>query len=268
MKLVVCVKQVPDSSDIRWTEKNTMQREGMEAIINPFDEFALETALRIKEQIPDVEITTISMGPMQAVDMLKRTIAHGADKAVLLSDKKFAGADTYATSKTLAYAIKKEIPDFDLIICGQFATDGDTGQTGPAMATFLNIPQITYVKNVVVENNTLFFEKETETHIEKLKLNSPGLICTLKTDFYLRPALIDGYRKAAKSDVKILSAADIEIPFEEIGFKGSPTCVSKAFRPEVKQQGEFVKRANSTEYAMFLNDKVKELKERFLINEQ
>ncbi len=267
MKIVVCIKQVPDCADITWTEKNTMQREGMESIINPFDEFALETALRIKDSIPFTEITVISMGPNQAVDMLQRALAHGADKAILLSDKKFAGADTFATAKTLAAGIKKEIPDFNLIICGQFATDGDTGQTGPAMATILNIPQITYVKNVFVENGELVFERETECCIEKYSLASQGLICTLKSDYYLRPALIEGFIKASENEVKLVSASDIELDIEEMGFKGSPTCVSSAFRPETKQSGEQVKLNSAKEYAAFLNNKVQELKERFAINE-
>jgi len=267
LKIAVCIKQVPDSADIKWTEKNTLQREGMESVINPFDEFALETALIIKDNIPDTEITAVSMGPNQAEDMLKRAIAHGIDKAVLLSDKKFAGSDTYATAKTLACGIKHAVPDFDLIICGQYATDGDTGQTGPALATFLDVPQITYVKNILFENGNLYFEKETECSVEKLKFNTAGVVCVVQSDSYLRPALIDGFRKASKTEVVKLSAQDIGINPEETGFKGSPTYVSKAFRPEVKKTCEFVERPNPEEYVQFLNDKVNELKERFMINE-
>ena len=175
MKIVVCIKQVPDSADIKWTENNTLRREGMEAVINPFDEFALETALRIKDAIPDTEITAVSMGPNQAEDMLKRAIAHGVDNAVLLSDRKFAGSDTFATARTLALGIKKAVPDFDFIICGQFATDGDTGQTGPALATFLDVPQITYVKDFAVENNELFSSILVITPLRPTKWSCPTM---------------------------------------------------------------------------------------------
>lgn len=142
MKILVCIKQVPDTTDIKWTENNTIQREGVESIINPYDIYAIEEALKLKKIISDTEITVLTMGPQQATEMLKKAIAVGCDKGVLISDKKFAGADTYATSTTLAAAIKSKFADFDLIICGQFAIDGDTAQTGPSIAEKLNIPQI------------------------------------------------------------------------------------------------------------------------------
>ena len=132
MKILVCIKQVPDTTDIKWTENNTIQREGVESVINPFDVYALEEALKLKRSLENVEITALTMGPSQAVDMLKKAIAIGCDKGVLISDRKFAGADTYATGKTIAAAIKSKLSDFDLIICGQFAIDGDTAQTGPS----------------------------------------------------------------------------------------------------------------------------------------
>ena len=147
MKILVCIKQVPDTTEIKWTENNTMQREGVESIINPYDVYALETALKIKKST-DAEITVLTMGPNQAEDILRKSLAIGCDNAILLSDKKFAGADTYATGKTIAAAIKSKLPDFDLIICGQFAIDGDTAQTGPTIASNLFIPQATYVKEV------------------------------------------------------------------------------------------------------------------------
>ena len=126
MKIALCIKQVPDTSDIKWTEHNTIQREGVESIINPYDVYALEAALQIKNTCKDVEITALTMGPLQAEDMLKKAIAVGVDNGALITDKKFAGADTYATGKTLANAIKTAVPDFNIIICGQFAIDGDT----------------------------------------------------------------------------------------------------------------------------------------------
>lgn len=143
MKIVVCIKQVPDTTEIKWTENNTIQRDGVESIMNPYDVWALETALKIKKSRDDVSITAITMGPNQAVDMLKKAVALGADEAILLSDKKFAGADTYATGRTLSKAIAEKADDFDLIVCGQFAIDGDTAQTGPSIASRLNLPQVT-----------------------------------------------------------------------------------------------------------------------------
>jgi electron transfer flavoprotein beta subunit len=138
MHIVVCIKQVPDTQDIKWTEKGTMIREGVESIMNPFDEYALESALKLKDIYPDTKITVVSMGPPQANDIIRTAIAKGADAGLLVSDRKFSGSDTQATSVTLSSAIKKMLPDFDLIVCGQFAIDGDTAQTGPSMAQHLN----------------------------------------------------------------------------------------------------------------------------------
>ena len=118
MKIIVCIKQVPDTTDIKWTENNTIQREGVESVINPFDLYAIEEALQLKKTLENVEITVLTMGPLQAEEMLKKAIAVGCDNAVLISDKKFAGADTYATGKTIAAAIKNKLPDYDLILCG------------------------------------------------------------------------------------------------------------------------------------------------------
>ena len=144
MKIALCIKQVPDTTDIRWTEQNTIQREGVESVINPYDVYALELALKLKSQIENAQITVFTMGPNQAESMLRKTLALGCDNAVLISDRKFAGADTYATGLTISRAIRTALPDFDLIICGQFAVDGDTAQTGPNIANFLEIPQGTY----------------------------------------------------------------------------------------------------------------------------
>ena len=147
IKIALCIKQVPDTTDIKWTEHNTIQREGVESIINPFDVYAAEFALKLKSEIKDASITVFTMGPAQAEGMLRKMLSIGCDEAVLVSDKKFAGADTYATGLTLSRAIRTILPDFDLIICGQFAVDGDTAQTGPNIASFLDIPQVTYVKD-------------------------------------------------------------------------------------------------------------------------
>ncbi len=238
MKIIVCIKQVPDTNDIKWTENNTIQREGVESIINPFDLYAIETALKIKNTLPDVEITVVSMGPLQAEKMLRHTIALGCDKGVLISDKKFAGADTYATGKTLATAIKSKLGDFDLIICGQFAIDGDTAQTGPSIASQLGIPQITFVRELKqCSQDSICAVREIEEGFETVKAQLPALICVLKGLEDTSRAKINGVIRAKNTVVDVYSMEDIELSPENTGIKGSPTYVSKAFRP-VHNRGE------------------------------
>ena len=258
MKIVVCVKQVPDTADIRWTENNTMVREGVESIMNPFDEYAVETAIRIKESNPDTIITAVTMGPPQAKDVLKRAVAMGADEAVLISDKKFAGADTWATSHTLAKAIKEKITDFDLIICGQFAIDGDTAQTGPGIAEQLDIAQVTYAKEIEFAGGTsVIVKREVEDGIQKVEMQLPGLVCMLKCDYEPRMPSIKGTMKANRTPIAEYGMEDIGLTPEEVGIKGSPTFVSKAFRPEQKEAGEMINAADAKEAAKVLLEKLK-----------
>lgn len=241
MKIVVCVKQVPDTSEIQWNENNTLKREGMQSIVNPFDLYAAETALRIK----DSDVYAITMGPPQAEDAVRYIIAMGAKEGCVLCDKKFAGADTVATSRTLAKGIEKNIPDFDLIICGQYAIDGDTAQTGPSIAQKLDIPQITYVKEVLdASNGFVTVKREIEDGEETVKAKLPALICMLKCDYEPRKAKVEGWIRAQDADVKLYNAQDIGISSEEAGIKGSPTYVSKAFRAEQKQRGDVCEYCN------------------------
>lgn len=235
MKIVLCIKQVPDTSDIKWTENNTIQREGLESIINPYDVYAMESALKLKRSYENIEITALSMGPAQAVDMLKKAIAVGVDNAILLTDRKFAAADTYATGKTIGTAIKTKIPDFDLIICGQFAIDGDTAQTGPSIANTLDISQITYVQEIIsYEEDTLTVRRELEDGTEIVKVKLPALICVLKDSFEPTRAKINGITKAQNFEIKTYGFEDLGLSSEDVGLKGSPTYVSKAFRPAPK----------------------------------
>jgi electron transfer flavoprotein beta subunit len=238
MKIIVCIKQVPDTSDIKWTENNTMQREGVESIINPFDLYAIEEALKIKKSIENVEITVLTMGPLQASEILKYAISLGCDKAVLLSDKKFAGADTYATGKTIASFIKNKLPDFDLILCGQFAIDGDTAQTGPSIASQLDIPQVTFVRNLErYEETSMYAQRLLEDGTETVSIELPVLACIVKGDYETTRPSINGIKRANNTPVEIYSLEDIGLSPEEAGIKGSPTYVSKAFRP-VHDRGE------------------------------
>lgn len=238
MKIALCVKQVPDTSDIKWTENNTMQREGVESIINPYDVYAVEIALKL-EKTYGAEITVFTMGPNQASDMLKSIIALGCDNGVLISDRKFAGADTYATGKTISTAIQKVLPDFDLILCGQFAIDGDTAQTGPCIANMLNIPQVTYVKDIEkVDGNLIFANRILENRVEMVSVQTPVLMCILRSEFEPTRAKINGIIKAQNTEIKVLSLEDLGLAPESVGLKGSPTYVSNAFRPEIKHSGQ------------------------------
>lgn len=259
MKIVVCIKQVPDTTDIKWTENNTIQREGVESIINPFDEYALETALQIKSK-NNAWVTALTMGPPQAQEILRKAIGMGADEGVLLSDRKFSAADTIATSRTIATAIKEKVSDFDLVICGQFATDGDTAQTGPSIAERLNAPQITYVKEIVsIEEDSIVVKKEVEDGDEILKLKLPGVICVQKSESKPRAITIKGYMKAQDSEIKTYNAEDINLDPSLVGMKGSPTYVSAAFRPEQKQHGEIITANSSQEAAAVLAEKIENI---------
>ncbi len=258
-KIALCVKQVPDTSDIKWTENNTIQREGVESIINPYDVYASEFALKLKEELKDVEITVFTMGPNQAENMLRKLMAIGCDKAVLISDKKFAGADTYATGKTISSAIKTVLPDFDLIVCGQFAVDGDTAQTGPCIASMLNIPQVTYVKRFTyADEDKLTLERELEDGIETVEVNYPSLVCVLQDVFEPRRPLINGIKEAQLKDIKICTMEDIGLEADKCGLRGSPTFVSKAFRRVSKHNAQKFE-LNVEESVALLKDRIRNL---------
>ena len=245
LKIALCVKQVPDTTDIRWTENNTIQREGVESVINPYDVYAAEFALKIKEQLKDVEITVFTMGPNQATDMLRKLLAIGCDRAVLISDRKFAGADTYATGKTISAAIKTELPDFDLIVCGQFAVDGDTAQTGPCIAEFLNIAQVTYTQKFEkVDKKSIELKRILENGIERVKTTYPALICVIKF--------------ASKQEIRVCDAQIIGLEPEQVGLKGSPTYVSRAFRNMSNHNAQKFE-LSTEESVKLLDEKIKSL---------
>ena len=232
MKIVVCIKQVVDTNDIKWTPNNTIDRNGVQSIINPCDMLALETALRIKDKNPEeYSVVVVSMGPKQAEDALKTAIAMGCDEAFLLCDKKFSGADTVATSKTISSGIKKICPDFDLIICGQFASDGDTAQTGPSIAQKLNVEQITYVTEIAeYSSSNLKVLRKSDDNIELIEAPLPALVCMTECPYVARDILIDGYIKAQDYSIGIINLEDLGLSAENVGIKGSPTWVSRAFR--------------------------------------
>ena len=243
MKIVVCIKQVPDSTDVKINpETNTLVREGVASISNPFDEFALEEALLTKEKYGG-EVHVISMGPPQAVDVLKNALAVGADKVYLVSDRAFAGADTLATAYTLAKTIES-IGGADLVICGKQAIDGDTAQVGPGIATRLGIPQLTYVskvREISVEKKKIVVERLLEDGKEVVESSLPALMTVVKDINEPRLPSLLGIKKAAKAQIPTLTAKDISVDENRIGLKGSPTWVWKIFSPEARGGGEILK---------------------------
>lgn len=260
MKIVVCIKQVVDSDDIKWTKNNTLDREGVESVVNPCDMLALETALQLKDNNENVSISVITMGPPQACSALKTAIAMGCDEAYLLSDKKFSGADTVATSRTLSAAIKKICPDFDLIICGQFASDGDTAQTGPSIAQKLNIEQVTYVTKVRAvskePDKTITVTRKADENIEIIQTPLPALICVNECGCEPRNILINGYMRAQDYNIECINLETCGISAEETGIKGSPTYVSRAFRAISNRNNEVINCAEIAEAVNILEQTI------------
>jgi electron transfer flavoprotein beta subunit len=232
MNILVCIKQVPDTKDVKLDPvTNTMAREGVASIMNPFDRHALEEAVRIKEQHGGA-VTALSMGPPQAEEVLREAIACGADEGVLVSDRSFAGADTWATSYTLGMAARA-LGEFDLTICGKQAIDGDTAQVGPGLAYQLKIPYVTCVQKIrSMENGSLLVERMMDDGYDVVRLPTPALLTVVKDINEPRVPSLKGKMKAKKADIRILTARDIAAEENCIGLAGSPTQVVKVFTPQ------------------------------------
>lgn len=241
MNIIVCIKQVPDTNEVRIDPvKGTLIREGVPSIINPDDKNALEEALRIKDIYSEAKVTVLTMGPPQADVALREALAMGADEAILLSDRAFAGADTWATSITLAGAIRK-LGKFDIIFCGRQAIDGDTAQVGPQIAEHLDIPQITYVEKLEIEGDYVRTHRALEDGYFVIKSEMPVLLTAIKELNEPRYPSIKGiYEAYNEKEVKVWSVNDIEVDTTQIGLKGSPTQVKKSFTPEGKKSGEML----------------------------
>ncbi len=233
MKIIVCMKQVPDAKDVRLDPKtNTLSREGVQSIINPFDRHALEEAVRVKEQLGGT-VTALTMGPPQAAEILREAVSCGADEAVLVSDRAFAGADTLATTYTLAAAIRK-IGGADLIFCGKQAIDGDTAQVGPGLAVRMNMPYITCVRKVVeADSRTFVVERLMDDGYDEVEVPLPALFTVVKEINEPRLPSLKGKMKAKKLEIATMTAADIDADVNQLGLKGSPTWVVKVFPPQL-----------------------------------
>lgn len=244
MKIIVCIKQVPDTTEVKLDPKTgRLIRDGVPSIINPDDKNALEEALRIKDSNPDTTVTVVSMGPPQADVAMREALAMGADEAILISGREFGGSDTWATSYIIATALKK-IGDFDIILCGRQAIDGDTAQVGPQIAEQLGIPQITYVQDLKIEGRKVVCQRQLEDGYCVVEAEMPVLLTAIKelnTPRYMTPkGIYDAYKKT----VQVWGFADVPVDEAKIGLKGSPTNVNRTFSPAPKGQGEMLEGAD------------------------
>ena len=238
MRIIVCVKQVPDTNEITINpETGTLIRDGVPSILNNDDANALEQALQIKDADPDTEVIVITMGPPQAKEMLRECLAMGADDGILLSDRALGGSDTWATSNALAAGIRKA-GAFDLILAGRHAIDGDTAQVGPQIAEKLGIPQVTYVKELKLkEDKTIVVKRALEDGYEQLCLKCPCVLTAIKELNTPRYMPVAGILKAAKATITVWNADDIGVDKTTVGLKASPTNVFRSFTPKPKGKG-------------------------------
>ncbi len=260
MNIIVCVKQVPDTNEVRINqETGTLIRDGVPSIINPDDKNAIEGALALKD-IHGGQVTILSMGPPQAKEALKEALAMGADEAILLSDRAFAGSDTWATSTILAAAIEA-IGNYDLVFCGRQAIDGDTAQVGPETAEFLNIPQVTYAKDIKVEGDRIRVTRFTEYGDYIIEGKMPLMLTAIKELNDSRLPSVRGIVKAYSTDnIKIWSIDDLKIDSTQIGLKGSPTNVFRSFVPVKEKNSLMIEGQNGKEKAATLISKLSDLK--------
>ncbi|MCT4594483.1 MAG: electron transfer flavoprotein subunit beta [Anaeromicrobium sp.] len=261
MKVIVCVKQVPDTNEVKIDPvKGTLIRDGVPSILNPDDANALEEALAMKDKYEDVNVTVITMGPPQAEEMLRECIAMGADDAILLSDRAFAGADTWATSNTIASAIRK-IGDYDVIFAGRQAIDGDTAQVGPQIAERLGISQVTYVQDFKIEGEEVTVQRQLEDGYEVIKVNKPVLLTAIKELNHPRYMSVKGIYGAYNNDLTVWSLKDLDVEKHEVGLDASPTKVFRSFTPEPKGKGVMLKGTNKE----MVNSLILNLKQKHVI---
>ena len=226
MKIVACIKQVPDTTEVKLDPvKNTLIRDGVPSIINPDDKAGLELALQIKESVPQAEVA------------LREALAMGADDAVLVTDRAFGGADTWATSSTIAGALRNI--DYDIIIAGRQAIDGDTAQVGPQIAEHLGIPQVSYCEELKVEGDKFIVRRQFEDRYHIVEIKPPCLITTLSEEIDPRYMTVGGIFDAYQKEMKVWGLKDIEdkLDLSNIGLKGSPTNVKKSFTKQAKGKG-------------------------------
>lgn len=240
MNIIVCIKQVPETTEVKINpETNTLIREGVKAIINPFDMYAIEEGVRLKEKCTG-KVTVVTMGPPQAEAALREAISMGADEGILVCDRAFAGSDTWATSYTLSGVVK--IGAFDLIICGKQASDGDTAQVGPGISAHLNIPQVTYVKKIEeVKEKSMRVERMMEEGFEIIETPLPALLTVVKEINEPRLPSLKGMMRAKSAKITVWTQKELNLDPQSIGLCGSPTQVVKIFTPPQRLGGQMLK---------------------------
>jgi len=241
MKIIVCIKQVPEVSEVKINPvTNTLVREGVPSIINPFDTYAIEEGVRLREKYGG-SVIILTMGPPQAETALRQAVEAGADEMILLSDRAFAGSDTLATSFALSSAIRK-IGDYDLVLCGKQAMDGDTGQVGPGIAEFLDLPLITYVKKIeeLEPGKRIRVETMTDDGYDILESPLPAVLTVVKEINIPRLPSLRTKMKAKSARVTVWKADDVAAPAGKIGLEGSPTAVWKIFIPKPRSGGQIL----------------------------
>ena len=272
MHIVVCVKQTPATENVQIDpETGTLKREGMAAAINPFDEYAIEEAVRIKERVGgDSKVSCITMGPPQAENALRDAISRGADNAFHVCGREFAGADTWATSYSLFKGIEKihkEFAPVDLVVCGKQTNDGDTGHIGPGLGAWLDWPNVAYVKKVeevrsagTGQPGTITVHRLMEDGVDVLQMDLPAVIAVVKEINEPRVASLKGKMNAKKAEIPKWDGAALALNMACVGLKGSPTIVAKSFRPPMKTGGVTITGNTPEEKARNLIDKLREAK--------
>lgn len=241
MNIIVCLKQVPGTTEVKINpQTNTLIRQGIKNVINPFDTYALEEGVRLKEKFGG-KVTVISMGPPQAIDMLREAISLGADEAVLLSDGAFAGADTWATAFTLTGAVKK-LGQYDLVICGRQSTDGDTAQVGPEMAEMLGVPFVAYVGGIEeISGVQIRIKRMIDEGHETIQSPLPLVITVTKEINVPRLPSLRGIMKSKSAKIPVWTAQEMGLDTNKVGLAGSFTKVVKIFSPQRNHQAEILK---------------------------
>ena len=266
MNIVVCIKQVPDTNEVRLDPvTNTLIRDGVPSIINPDDKSGLEVALRLKDENPDaVHVTVLSMGPPQAEGALREALAMGADEGILVSDRAFGGADTWATSCTITAAL--EHLDFDLIICGRQAIDGDTAQVGPQIAEHIGVPQVSYVEELDLDEDKkgITVKRQFEDRYHTINIKFPCLITAIAELAEPRYMTIGKVFESYQKEIKVWGLEDIKdkLDMANIGLKGSPTKVRKSFPKQGKGKGVLLTDLTADEAAQAI---VAKLQEKYII---
>ncbi len=264
MKIVVCIKQVPDTVEVKIDPKTgTLIRDGVPSIINPDDKTGIEAALQLKEKMAGSTVTVVSMGPPQADVALREALAMGCDEAILVSGREFGGSDTYATSGILAAALKTL--DYDVIITGRQAIDGDTAQVGPQIGEKLALPQVSYVEDIQeVAADHLVVRRQFEDEYHIIKIKTPCLLTAIAELAQPRYMSVRGVVEAYEKDIKVLGFEDLKdnLELDMIGLKGSPTNVYQSFTKEVKGAGTILKDLSAEQAVKAIVDK---LEEKFII---